>query len=296
MVDEKMLLDKFSFIKIDEPLKFHCTFKIGGNAKIFAEPRTIDELLQITKYLNSSSQPYRIIGNGSNILFLDAGTSLTIISTSKMKGVKQIDETSFEIVSGESLSGVAFLLSKLGFTGLEFAVGIPGTVGGAVVMNAGAFGSDISKVIQSVTYLDGNFIRIDSVEDCRFGYRCSKFLTKKDIVIISVRLNLTIGNTLKILKDVNCNIEKRKETQPLGRSAGSVFKRTETQPAGKLIDECGLKGKKIGGAIISNKHANFILNANNATSKDVLDLIDFAKQKVKEKFNEQLELEIEIIE
>ena len=151
MVDEKMLLNKFSFIKIDEPLKFHCTFKIGGNAKIFAEPRTIDELLQITKYLKLSNQPYRIIGNGSNILFLDEGTNLAIISTSKMKGVKQIDETSFEIVSGESLSGVAFLLSKLGFTGLEFAVGIPGTIGGAVVMNAGAFGSDISKVIQSVT-------------------------------------------------------------------------------------------------------------------------------------------------
>lgn len=296
MVDEKMLLEKFSFVKIDEPLKFHCTFKIGGNAKIFAEPRTIDELLQLTKYFIASGQPYRIIGNGSNILFSDKGTSLAIVSTSKMKGVKQLDETLFEIVAGESLSGVAFSLSKLGFSGLEFAVGIPGTVGGAVVMNAGAFGSDISKVIQSVTYLDGDFIRIDSVENCGFGYRSSKFLTKKDIAIISVGINLTRGNTLAILKDINCNIEKRRETQPLGRSAGSVFKRTETQPAGKLIDECGLKGKKIGGAIISNKHANFILNTSNASSKDVLDLIDIAKQKVKEKFNEQLEIEIEIIE
>ncbi len=296
MVDKRILLDKFSFVKIDEPLKNYCTFKIGGRAEIFAKPKTKIELMAIVNYLRSKNTNYKIIGNGSNILFLDGTIKTPIIVTTEIKGCRLLQQNVFEISAGESLSGVALKLSKMGYSGLEFAVGIPGTVGGAVSMNAGAFGFEIKEVIQSVCYFDGEITKTLSNKNCEFGYRTSKFKKMKNAVIMSVLIKLKRCEPLAILNRVNEIINKRRDTQPSGKSAGSVFKRVEGQSAGFFIEGCGLKGKNIGGAIISPKHANFILNNNNASADDVKKLINLMVHEVKAKFNKSLDLEIEIVE
>lgn len=295
MVDVNALKTNFPFVKLNEPLRLHCTFGIGGDAKIFAEPTTFEDLMELVDCLHNNKEAYKIVGNSSNILYSDLGFDGAIISTSQIKGMQRLSDNVMLVSAGEQLGAVANLAIKNGLGGLEFAVGIPATIGGAVVMNAGAFGSSISDVVKSVTYFDGSSLKTKTREELNFGYRKSMFCGRPEFVVMFTELELAKSSPCDLLKLANDNINKRKSSQPFGRSAGSVFKKADDIPAGYMIDKCGLKGYKVGGAEISTVHANFIVNNGDATSEDVLELIAVMKEKVKEKFDKHLELEIEIV-
>ena len=263
---------------IDEPLSRHSTFGIGGKTRFFITPENYHDMFTITKLLETNQIKFKVVGNASNILFSDIGYDGAIISTIKIQQL-------CELGGGEILA----------ISGLEFASGIPGTVGGALFMNAGAFGRSISDIVTSVAYYDGSEVRFARSEKLQFAYRASLFKQNPEWTIMFCELRLEAGNKNAIKAEILKLREKRKNTQPLGKSAGSVFKMIDGIPAGKLIDECGLKGLKIGDAEVSKVHANFIINNGHATSNDVMSLIELIKTYVNEKYNKMLELEIEIV-
>lgn len=278
-------------IFIDEPMKKHTTFKTGGVADILVTPTTRDELVACLK-LNT---PKFILGNGSNLVVKDGGIRGLIIKTTKLNNYKICDEY-IEAESGCFLGKIAIAAKDNSLTGFEFASGIPGTLGGAIYMNAGAYGGEMKDVVLETTYtdLDGNISKISN-EEHEFGTRRS-FFTGKDLIILSSKLKLSKGN----YKDIKNKMEEyrtaRTSKQPITMpSAGSIFKRPEGYFAGKLIEDAGLKGFKIGGAEVSTLHAGFILNTGNATSKNILDLIEYIQNTVKEKFNVLLEIEVKIV-
>lgn len=295
MVDKKALLKIFDCIKFDEPLKRHCTFGIGGVAEIFAEPETIEKLLELIKFLEEKKIKYKVVGNSSNILFGDGTIGGVLISTVKIDEVLRISDCDIVATAGVKLSKLSIDEGRRGLSGLEFAVGIPATIGGSVFMNAGAFGGQMSDVVSAVWFFENGKIKRIVNENCEFGYRTSIFVKKPNAVILFVELKLTMKKPSEVLIKMNNFIQRRLKTQPSGKSAGSIFKSTPIGSAGMLIDRCDLKGKTIGGATVSDKHANFILNTNNASFLDVYNLITLIKKIVKNKFNEELELEIEII-
>ncbi len=281
----------------DEPMSFHTTFKTGGNAAVFALPDTVEQLSSLVAFCSESKTDFFTVGNGSNLLVSDEGTDRLIIHLSDgFDYVKLIDETTIEAGAGASVATLCRFALENGLSGLEFAYGIPGSVGGAAYMNAGAYGGEMKDVVISCRHVDreGKIGSLSS-ENADFGYRKSAY-TKNGFIITAVRFKLKKGCKDEISAKMNDFIQRRKDKQPLEYpSAGSTFKRPEGYFAGALIEQSGLKGKKIGGAMVSEKHAGFIVNAGGATSSDIKKLIDFCRDTVKDKFGVTLELEVKMI-
>jgi len=282
----------------DEPLSRHTTFRIGGPADAFFEPSDSEDLMSALDFLRKESIRHIIIGQGSNLLFSDNGYRGCVVRVGRaMSKIESVGEF-MEVEAGASLHSVVKKLADRGLAGLEQLSGIPGSVGGAVWMNAGAFGNSISERILTVDYIDekGEKIRIEK-KNLKFGYRWSDFQTNPDRIIVSVRFGLTPENSELLKKQIDEYNERRKKMQPQGMpSAGSFFKNPEGNPAGLLIDRAGLKGLRIGGAEVSPVHANFIVNASGATCADVLTLADEVRRRVQTEFGVLLEPEVKIIE
>lgn len=295
MIEKIKNLVGFENLKLNYELKKCSTFGIGGEAKFFITPASIDSLINLVEILKLNNVNFKVIGNASNLLFLDNGYDGAIISLVKLNAITRLNESSLLVASGTSLAKLLSATIEFELSGLEFSAGIPGTLGGAIVMNAGANGSEISSLIKSVSYYDGETIKTKKKEELAFDYRASYFLKNKKDIVLFAELELKKSTREQIEKIISINQQKRALAQPKERSAGCVFKKCETTPAGLLIDKVGLKGVKVGGAKISEVHANFIVNTGSATAEDVISLIKLAELEVYKQFNKKLELEIEII-
>lgn len=290
---------KDSEIRKDESMKKHTSFKIGGNADVFIKISILDDLKNIIKYANDNNIKLTIIGNGSNILVKDSGIRGIVVKLDFKKiNIKKVENKAIVTVgAGVSLGFLAQKLLSDSIGGFEFASGIPGTIGGAIRMNAGAYGGEFKDIVAKTKCIDklGNIIELNN-EEQNFSYRSSIF-KNNELIIIESELELEIKqNNQEIQQKMNENKDSRKLKQPINMpSAGSTFKRGEDFITAKLIDDCGLKGFSIGGAQVSNIHAGFIVNKGNATAKDVLDLVKYIKKEVYERFKKKIELEIEII-
>ena len=262
-------------------LKDKNSFHIGGIAKYYAFVASKEELLEAFSFAKESKLPIFIIGEGSNVLVSDNGFKGVVIKLE----LNQINDSS--VGAGVPLRNLVLEAKTLNLGGLEWAVGIPGTVGGAVFGNAGAFKHSISEVIEEVEVFDGEEIKILKNSECGFGYRESIFKNNPNYIILGIKIRLNGGFDLEIMQDCF-----NKRNNPKGYSIGSIFKNPEGYSAGKLIESCGLKGKQIGGAIISKEHANWIINIGKASSDDVEKLISLMKTEVKKKFNIDLIEEI----
>lgn len=282
-------------ILLNEPMSKHTSFKTGGNADLFIKAYSIEEIKSVLKISKENNIPLFVLGNGTNLLVKDEGYRGIVLQI-KLEDIN-IDETKVTVQSGVKNAILAKKLLDNSLTGFEFAAGIPGTMGGAIKMNAGAHGVEMKDIVTEVTYLDcDGKVHIINNTECEFEYRHSKFFKEKAI-ILEAKLNLEKGNKEEIQEKMNELAKQRKEKQPLEYpNAGSTFKRGENYITSKLIDECGLKGYTIGGAAVSEKHAGFIINKGNSTSKDILDLIEYVKTKVKQKTGKDIKLEVEIIE
>ena len=288
------LLENDGDIKENVSLKTLTTLKVGGISKYVFYPKNVTSLKKALTLFKENNINYKIFGNGSNIIPSDKIYDGVIIKLSSLNNLKINDEV-IEVEAGYSLMKLAKEVIKLGLSGLEWANGIPGTIGGAVYMNAGAYKQDMRFVLEKITALDENMNIVTlNKDELDFSYRHSR-LMEENLICLSATLKLEKKDISLIEEVVNKRKEKRMETQPLEYpSAGSVFRNPFNDFAGRLVEECNLKGKQIGGAMISLKHANFIINKDNATGKDVLDLINLAKKEVKEKFNIELKQEQEL--
>lgn len=278
----------------NEPMRNYTTFKIGGNADLMIFPESLRELSALLAYMRQENIEFFVLGNGSNLLVSDEGLRIPVIKTEKFDFI-EIDGTELTVGSGVTNAKAAVFAMKNGLSGFEFAHGIPGTVGGAVVMNAGAYGEDMSMVVDKTVYVDKNGrIKEAYGENHDFSYRHSCFSSDDVIFCTVLRLERSDPDIIKAKMDEL--IKKRRAAQPLEMpSAGSVFKRPEGYFTGKLIDECGLRGYSIGGAQISEKHSGFIVNTGTATSKDVLELISYIQKTVYDKFGVTLTPEIRYV-
>ncbi len=281
----------------DLPLSTVSSFRIGGNASYVIYPTVSHEIASVSAFCKSISIPCIVIGNASNLLFSDSGYEGAVIVTTQVKDIV-IDGNTVKVGCGASLTHLASVVAEASLTGLEFAYGIPGTVGGAVYMNAGAYGGEIKDVCLSVTVYDGELDEIYDIkaEDCGFGYRESIF-QNSDKIILGAKLRLSEGVHSDITEKMNCLMQQRIDKQPLNYpSAGSTFKRYPGFFSGKLIEEAGLKGYTVGGAQVSEKHAGFIINVGNATASDVLALIGHIRSVIKENVGIELQTEVKYIE
>lgn len=303
MEDEEILenLEKIiskEKIQLNEPMKEHTSFKIGGPAQFFIKISKIEELKEILKFSKDNKISLTIIGNGSNVLVLDQGISGIVIKL-ELKEIqinKLQEEIEVIVDSGVPLGLLAQKLLKEEITGFEELSGIPGTIGGAILMNAGAHGKEMKDLVTEITAIDhdGTIYKFTN-EEAQFKYRYSKFSEGK-YIILQTKLILKKGNKEEIKEKMDEYAQYRKEKQPIEYpSAGSAFKRGEDFITAKLIDESGLKGYQIGGAQISEKHAGFIINKGNATAQDVLDLVKYIQDTIYEKFKKKIELEIKIL-
>ena len=290
---EKLNLEK---IEKDISLSTLTTYKTGGIAKLVVYPNNINNLKQMLKLIHKYNIKYFILGKGSNTLFSDKEFNGVIIKLDKLNNFK-IKQTEIYVESGMILSKLVQASVKNELTGLEFAIGIPGTIGGAIYMNAGAYGNNISNIVKSVIVLNEKFqIKEIPLEKLKFDYRYSIFQANKNLICVAANIKLEHGNHDEIASKIKENLLKRKNSQPLEYpSAGSVFRNPEGNYAGKIIEELGLKGKNIGGAEISTKHANFIINKNNASSSDILKLIKLVQKEVKDKYKIDLKLEQQLV-
>ena len=273
-----------------------CSMKAGGNAKYLVVPKNETELIDAVRYFNDKNDKYIVVGNCSNLLFPDSGYDGAVIITSSMRGIT-IDSGIITAYCGETLSTLARFACENSLTGLEFCYGIPGTVGGGVYMNAGAYGGELSQRFVKGRFLseNGGIIEIEA-KDMAFGYRTSR-MNSENVVLISASFNAENGNKDEIRARMDELMAKRKASQPLEYpSCGSAFKRPTGHYAGALIEQCGLKGISVGGAEVSEKHAGFIINKNKATATDVIDLLKLVADTVFEKTGVRLEPEIRIIE
>lgn len=282
-------------ILIDEPMSKHTTFGVGGPADVFVVPANVDEAVATVSACRKLGVPYFVLGKGSDLLVSDEGYRGVMIAFEKLKGI-EVQGTTIVCEAGASLGSVAERACELGLTGFEFASGIPGTVGGACFMNAGAYDGCMADVLQSVDVLDANGeVCTIGVENLALGYRTSRISTD-GLVVLRARIDLVPGDTQEIrakMKDLN---GRRKEKQPLEyRSAGSTFKRPEGHFAGKLIMDAGLKGYAVGGACVSTKHAGFVINTGGATAADVRAVISHVQDEVERQFGVRLEPEVRFI-
>ncbi len=280
----------------DEPMKLHTSFKIGGSCDIFCEPEKVEEIINLINYFKENCIKFMVIGNGSNMLVSDFGIEGAIIKIGKKLSEITVCGNEIYAEAGALLSKTANVALNNELSGMEAISGIPGSVGGAVYMNAGAYGTEMKDVLKEVTFItsDGE-VKTLQCDELELGYRKSIF-SNSGYVIISCVFKLQKGDKSEILEKMKDFSKKRNEKQPVTfPSAGSVFKRPEGYFAGKLIEDCGLKGYSIGGAMISKLHAGFIINYNNATCEDVKNLIEYTQKTVFEKFGVRLEPEIKII-
>lgn len=296
-IQEKLKLDS-SKIYFDEPMKKHTSFKIGGDAESFIVVDTIEDLKKVCAFAKENNIKLSIIGNGSNLLVLDKGIRGIVakINIKKFEIENKKNFIKLTVGAGNKLGEIAQKLLKNEITGFEFASGIPGTIGGAVRMNAGAYGGEMKDIIEKVTYMDysGNIFE-KTKEELEFEYRKS-FFKDKEYVILEAVINLHKGKQEEIQGKMKKYEKARKEKQPIEYpSAGSTFKRGNDFVTAKLIDEIGLKGYSIGGAEVSTKHSGFIINKGGATAKDVLEVVQYVQSQVLKEFGKKIELEIEVI-
>ncbi len=284
-------------------LKKYTSFQIGGQAKYFYIVKNKEDLVAAIKFAKENRLPFFIFGQGSNLLVSDKGFKGIVvkiqITNYKFQTKPKSQITNISAEAGVSLSRLVNSSAERGLTGLEWAAGIPGTIGGAVYGNAGAFGKSIKDIVEQVEVLNVKDFRfkIYDLRKCKLGYKDSLFKKKKNLIIVSVELKLNKGKQKEIKRRIKENLNYKKTTQPLSfPSAGSIFKNYKKFFAGELIEKCNLKGKKIGQARISEKHANFIVNLGGAYAKDVKKLIKLMKKEVKNKFKVVLEEEICFLE
>lgn len=282
-------------VKIDEKLSRYVNFKVGGPADILVTPKNKEQIIKTVSICKENNIPFYVIGNGSNLLVKDGGFRGVVISLTKVNNIT-VDGERIKAECGAMLKQVSDKAVENSLTGFEFACGIPGTVGGAVFMNAGAYNGEMSQVIESADVINekGEIITLNN-EELDLGYR-SSIVMKKGYVVLSTTFKLEKGE-VKSIKDLVADLtDKRESKQPLEYpSAGSTFKRPEGYFAGKLIQDAGLKGYGIGGAAISEKHSGFVINKGGATAKDILDLIHHIQDEVKKQFGVELHTEVRII-
>ena len=280
----------------DEFLSKYTTYKVGGVATAIIYPTSVKKLVTLCKLIRKYNIKYMVLGNGSNTLFSDRRYDGVIIKLDALDSI-EFKENKVIVSAGASLMKTAAMAARKGLTGLEFASGIPGTIGGAIYMNAGAYKSDMGYITQSVTVLTKDLTIINLTnKEMDFHYRSSYLQTHKDTIVLEAILKLEYGNRKDIEQVNKDRKERRLLSQPLEYpSAGSVFRNPEGNFAGKMIEDLGLKGLTKGGAIISEKHANFIINKNQASAKDIHDLILFVQEAVKEHYGVELKVEQEFI-
>jgi len=275
------------------PMNKFTSLRVGGMADFAIYPSSSEELRGLINLLNELSYPWLVLGAGSNTIILDEGINKAVIITKKMRGFEISDEGILIAEAGANMGTILNQTLKTGYTGFEFAAGIPGTIGGGVYMNAGANGGEIKDVLEKIwVYIDGKEEIIEK-SDIRFEYRKSNL--PKDAIVLKASFKLQKGNIIESASQVKNYLEKRSKTQPIAMSnTGSIFKNPKEIPAGKLIEELGLKGYESGGAQISEIHANFIVNRGRAKASDVLALIDIAKRTANLQRGIQLETEVRI--
>lgn len=280
-------------ILLGEQMKDHTTFRIGGEAACFVKISNVRQLMKLIPYLKEVDTPYFILGNGSNLLVSDKGFDGVILQVADKFAQIVAKGPVLKVQAGAMLSQVARYAMEHSLSGLEFASGIPGTIGGGVVMNAGAYEGEMKQVVQSVTVLNdaGEILELDN-QTMEFGYR-SSIIKNRNFIVLEVCLKLQEGIQQEILAKMEELSEKRREKQPLTfPSAGSTFKRPEGYYAGKLIMDAGLRGYSIGGARVSEKHCGFIINTGKATADDVAEVIKEVQDRVKDRFGVMLEREV----
>ena len=280
-------------VKTEEPMKNHTTFRVGGPAEFFVMPRTAEEVKKVIDLCRRESFPYYIIGNGSNLLVSDQGYRGVVLQIYKEMSYIEVEENVVVAQAGALLSAIANKALENGLTGFEFAAGIPGTLGGACVMNAGAYGGEMKDVLEEVTVLteEGEVLTIPK-ENLELGYRTS-IIARKGYIVLEARIQLREGEKEAIKSLMEELKDKRVSKQPLEYpSAGSTFKRPEGYFAGKLIQDAGLRGFSVGGAQVSEKHCGFVINRENATAADVAELMRQVSARVEEEFGVKLEPEV----
>lgn len=283
-------------VKLQEPMSRHTTFRIGGPADFYLCPHSTKEVQEIVEICKEENLPYFVLGNGSNLLVSDKGYRGVVIQLWKNFSDITVKDCCIQAKAGALLSKVAAEALEAGLTGMEFASGIPGTIGGAAFMNAGAYGGEMKDIIKSVKVLDTQGeVRVLPKEELKMGYRTS-IVKEKGYTVLSVELELSKGNREEIRNTMEDLKERRTSKQPLEMpSAGSTFKRPEGYFAGKLIMDSGLRGFSVGGAQVSEKHCGFVVNKGGATAMDVLTLIREVQRKVKEQFGVDLETEVRFL-
>ncbi len=286
-------------VRANEPLAAHTTFRIGGPADFFAEVKTLDELIELVRRARQQHVPFFVLGNGSNVLVSDLGFSgLVIENHCAQVSLQALDATRarVRVESGAVLPGLANRLARQGWAGLEWAIGVPGTMGGAIVGNAGAHGACIADNLIGVTILDAeNVIRELPKTELAFAYRTSRFKRARDEVILRAEIELERDEPNVCIARMQAYVEQRRRTQPTEPSVGSIFKNPPGDFAGHLIDAAGLKGTRVGGVEVSPVHANFFVNRGGATASEVLQLIEIVRTRVRAQFGVELALEIQVV-
>lgn len=280
-------------IKYEEPMKNHTTFRIGGPAQVYVTPESAEQIQEVVSLCREVDEPLYVIGNGSNILVNDDGIRGVVMALFTQYADYKIEDNMITAQSGISLIRLSALAAEAGLSGLEFASGIPGSLGGGIYMNAGAYGGQMADVVSEVTVLDSDGkVKTLSGSGLAFGYRQSA-IQDGDMIVLQAVLKLEYGDREAIRSRINELAESRRQKQPLEYpSAGSTFKRPEGYYAGKLIADAGLKGCSVGGAQVSEKHAGFVINKGGATAKDVIELTDYIRDKIYRENNVTLELEV----
>ena len=282
--------------QVNVPLAPRVTFRVGGIAELFVEAKTLADLIECVQLAREQSVPVFILGNGSNILIRDRGIRGFTIENQCAEFSLDVSHSILFVESGASLPGIANRLARQGWSGLEWAIGIPGTFGGAIVGNAGAHGGSIADNLLRVTILDANGDVLELPKtDCAFEYRTSRFKHARDEIVLSAQFKLTRDDPQVCIARMNQYTERRRRTQPTEPSVGSMFKNPPTNFAGRLIEQAGLKGARIGNVQVSRVHANFFVNLGGATARDVLQLVDLVRGKVRDQSGIELELEIQVV-
>ena len=270
------------------------TLRIGGNCEIMIYPFNVAGAIAILDILHGSDLPVRVIGNGSNLLVSDANYHGVVICLNKYVNQYELDGTVLTVGAGASIIAMSYAMAKKGLSGFEFAAGIPGTIGGAIYMNAGAYKHDISEIVNSVLVYDGNGAQWLTQKQCAFGYRQSIFQAHSDWVILQAKFDLNAGDADKILALLDDRRSRRFNSQPLDfPSAGSVFRNPGDMLAWQAIEAVGLRGKRIGDAMVSEKHCNFIVNVGHAKASDFYELVQLIQREVKSKLDIDLIMEVE---
>ena len=296
MLDKERLSSIVEDVLYDEPMSAHTTFRIGGNADAFVNATCALEIGKVIHFCEDTNTPYMIVGNGSNLLVGDNGIRGVVIHIGKAMSKCRIEGNEVTADAGILMSQLAHKILEANLTGFEFAAGIPGTLGGGLFMNAGAYGGELKDIVETVTFIapDG-LIKTETADKLKFGYRTSIF-AEGGYTILSCKMKLREGNYDEIKATMADLQSRRSEKQPLSQpSAGSTFKRPEGYFAGKLIQDAGLMGYKIGGAMVSDKHAGFVVNVGGATARDVTGLIEYVRKAVWQSAGVWLEPEVRIV-